>query len=95
MNTREAFIIYISYLIILFIGIKVVFFFKKPTPKNLVYEVTYLTVDSTWYTTPGQENSMQTECKYYARLNNGKVIRTSNKPFEIGDTAQVVTVNEK
>jgi hypothetical protein len=69
--------------------------FLADKPKNLVYEVTYLTVDSTWYTTPGQENSMQTECKYYARLNNGKIIRTSNKPFEIGDTAKVVIINEK
>jgi hypothetical protein len=69
--------------------------FLADKPKNLVYEVTYFTVDSTWYTTPGQENSMQTEYKYYARLNNGKIIRTSNKPFEIGDTAKVVIINEK
>jgi hypothetical protein len=69
--------------------------FLADKPKNLVYEVTYFTVDSAWYTTPGQENSMQTECKYYARLNNGKIIRTSNKPFEIGDTAKVVIINEK
>ena len=85
----------LGFLILFVLVLQGVMFLKKPTPKNLVYEVTYLTVDSAWYTTPGQENSMQTECKYYARLNNGKIIRTSNKPFEIGDTAKVVIINEK
>jgi len=47
-------------------------------------------VDSVWFTSPGQENTLQTDYHYYGRLTNGQVIKSSDKAFQIGDSIQYI-----
>lgn len=47
-------------------------------------------VDSVWFTSPGQENTLQTDYHYYGRLSNGQIIRSSDKAFQIGDSIQYI-----
>lgn len=49
-------------------------------------EKTQTFVDSIWYTTPGQENTLQTDFRYYGRTKNGQVVVSTSKPFIIGDS---------
>jgi len=50
---------------------------------------TWNTVDSTWFTKPSQEHSLQTSYKYYGHLTDGSTI-TSNKPIQIGDSIKYI-----
>ncbi len=53
-------------------------------------EKTQTVIDSTWYTTPGQENTMQTDFRYYGRTKNGQVVVSTSKHFDIGDTIECI-----
>jgi len=55
---------------------------------------TWNTVDSTWFTKPGQEHSLQTSYKYYGHLTDGSTI-TSNKPIQIGDSIRYIYYHYK
>ena len=61
-------------------------------PKKLVVtkEEFVSTIDSTWYTTPGQENTLQTDFRYYGRTKNGQVVVSTSKHFDIGDTIECI-----
>jgi hypothetical protein len=66
--------------------------FFKSTSCNFASDVVVVktksmsTIDSIWFTTPGQENTMQTDFRYYGKLKNGQVIVSNSKPFNIGDS---------
>ena len=61
-------------------------------PKKLVVtkEEFVSTIDSVWYTTPGQENTLQTDFRYYGRTKNGQVVVSTSKHFGIGDTIKCI-----
>ena len=61
-------------------------------PKKLVVtkEEFVSTIDSVWYTTPGQENTLQTDFRYYGRTKNGQVVVSTSKHFDIGDTIECI-----
>ena len=44
------------------------------------------TIDSVWFTSPGQENTLQTDYRYYAKAINGQVVVSTSRAFSIGDT---------
>ena len=44
------------------------------------------TIDSVWSTSPGQENTLQTDYRYYGKTLNGQVVVSTGKAFHIGDT---------
>ena len=66
--------------------------FFKSTSCNFASDVVVVktksmsTIDSIWFTTPGQENTMQTDFRYYGKLKNDQVIVSNSKPFNIGDS---------
>lgn len=47
-------------------------------------------VDSVWSTSPGQENTLQTDYHYYYKLSNGQVIKSNDRAFHIGDSIQYI-----
>ena len=49
-------------------------------------EKTISIIDSVWYTSPGQENTLQTDYRYYGKALNGQVIVSTDKAFHIGDS---------
>lgn len=59
---------------------------EKQNIKNLPQLQHLEVVDSTWYTSPGEENSMQVDYIYYCRTKTGWVLKTKSKAFEAGDT---------
>jgi len=44
------------------------------------------TIDSVWFTSPGQENTLQTDYRYYGKASNGQIIVSTDKTFHIGDS---------
>jgi len=44
------------------------------------------TIDSVWSTSPGQENTLQTDYRYYGKTLNDQVVVSTGKAFHIGDT---------
>jgi len=43
-------------------------------------------IDSVWFTSPGQENTLQTDYRYYAKTENGQVVVSTDRAFSIGDS---------
>ena len=43
-------------------------------------------IDSVWFTSPGQENTLQTDYRYYGKASNGQIIVSTDKTFHIGDS---------
>ena len=62
--------------------------FAVNEPKNVVVskEKFVSTIDSVWCTSPGQENTLQTDYRYYGKASNGQVIVSTDKTFHIGDS---------
>lgn len=70
--------------VFLFFWIHVIFDSKS---YKLVEEETIpATIDSVWFTSPGQENTLQTDYRYYGKASNGQVIVSTNKAFHVGDS---------
>ena len=44
------------------------------------------TIDSVWFTSPGQENTLQTDYRYYGKTSNDQVVVSPNRAFSIGDS---------
>jgi hypothetical protein len=53
---------------------------------KVVQEKVVSTIDSVWLTSPGQENTLQTDYRYYGKASNGQVIVSTDKAFHIGDS---------
>ena len=70
-------------------GISTLIKFSK-IPAVVVEKTNSTTIDSIWYTTPGQENTLQTDFRYYGRTKNGQVAVSTSKPFNIGDTIECI-----
>lgn len=62
---------------------------EKQNIKNLPQQQRFEVVDSTWYTSPGEENSMQVDYVYYSKTRTGRVFRTKDKAFQVGDTVLI------
>lgn len=43
-------------------------------------------IDSVWFTSPGQENTLQTDYRYYGKASNGQVVISTGRAFSIGDS---------
>lgn len=59
---------------------------EKQNIKNLSQSQRFDVIDSAWYTSPGEENSMQVDYVYYCKTRTGWVLKTKSKAFEAGDT---------
>ena len=61
-------------------------------PKKLVVtkEEFVSTIDSVWCTSPGQENTLQTDFRYYGRTKDGQIAVSTSKPFSVGDTIECI-----
>lgn len=62
---------------------------EKQNIKNLPQQQRFEVVDSAWYTSPGEENSMQVDYVYYSKTRTGRVFRTKDKAFQVGDTVLI------
>ena len=58
----------------------------KPSVKLIEKKEIISTIDSVWFTSPGQENTLQTDYHYYGKASNGQVIVSTDKSFHIGDS---------
>ena len=58
----------------------------KPSVKLIEKKEIISTIDSVWFTSPGQENTLQTDYRYYGKASNGQVIFSTDKTFHIGDS---------
>jgi len=58
----------------------------KPSVKLIEKKEIISTIDSVWFTSPGQENTLQTDYHYYGKASNGQVIVSTDKTFHIGDS---------
>ena len=47
-------------------------------------------IDSVWFTSPGQENTLQTDYRYYAKTANGQVVVSTDRAFSIGDSIMCI-----
>lgn len=65
-----------------------IFAFVRNESKKVVVskEKVVSTIDSVWLTSPGQENTLQTDYRYYGKALNGQVIVSTDKAFHIGDS---------
>ena len=65
-----------------------IFAFVRNESKNVVVskEKVVSTIDSVWFTSPGQENTLQTDYRYYGKASNGQVIVSTDKAFHTGDS---------
>jgi len=75
----------------LIIGLVAVFIVNSSKSNKIVItEKTQTTIDSIWYTTPGQEHTLQTDFRYYGRTKDGQVAVSTSKPFSVGDTIECI-----
>ena len=58
----------------------------KPSVKLIEKKEIISTIDSVWFTSPGQENTLQTDYHYYGKASNGQIIVSTDKTFHIGDS---------
>jgi hypothetical protein len=86
MRTNDIVTIIVLYLVFFLILI----FTNKENESLVIKEEHVAIVDSVWFTSPGQENTLQTDYHYYGRLTNGQVIKSSDKAFQIGDSIQYI-----
>jgi hypothetical protein len=86
MRTNDIVTIIVLYLVFFLILI----FTNKGNESLVIKEEHVATIDSVWSTSPGQENTLQTDYHYYGRLSNGQIIRSSDKAFQIGDSIQYI-----
>ena len=74
-----------AFLVLLILG----FFITDVVPdktKIIDKEKIISTIDSVWSTSPGQENTLQTDYRYYGKTLNDQVVVSTGKAFHIGDT---------
>jgi hypothetical protein len=85
---RQSGVVIITVVLVYSLAIFVNFSTKKEKQniKNLPQQQRFEVVDSTWYTSPGEENSMQVDYIYYSKTRNGRIFRTKDKAFQVGDT---------
>lgn len=86
MRTNDIVTIIVLYLVFFLILI----FTNKENESLVIKEEHIATIDSVWFTSPGQENTLQTDYHYYGRLTNGQVIKSSDKSFQIGDSIRYI-----
>jgi hypothetical protein len=86
MRTNDIVTIIVLYLVFFLILI----FTNKENESLVIKEEHVATIDSVWFTSPGQENTLQTDYHYYGRLTNGQVIKSSDKSFQIGDSIRYI-----
>jgi hypothetical protein len=86
MRTNDIVTIIVLYLVFFLILI----FTNKENESLVIKEEHIATIDSVWFTSPGQENTLQTDYHYYGRLTNDQIIRSSDKAFQIGDSIQYI-----
>ena len=74
-----------AFLVLLILG----FFITNIVPNKtriIDKEKIISTIDSVWSTSPGQENTLQTDYRYYGKTLNDQVVVSTGKAFHIGDT---------
>ena len=59
---------------------------NKPIETKTISSV----IDSVWFTSPGQENTLQTDYRYYAKTANGQVVVSTDRAFLIGDSIMCI-----
>ena len=59
---------------------------NKPIETKTISSV----IDSVWFTSPGQENTLQTDYRYYAKTANGQVVVSTDRAFSIGDSMMCI-----
>ena len=59
---------------------------NKPIETKTISSV----IDSVWFTSPGQENTLQTDYRYYAKTANGQVVVSTDRAFSIGDSIMCI-----
>ena len=59
---------------------------NKPIKTKTISSV----IDSVWFTSPGQENTLQTDYRYYAKTANGQVVVSTDRAFSIGDSIMCI-----
>lgn len=79
-----AFIVAVGILVALFLWTDHAF--HSNTTKVIDKEEVISTIDSVWFTSPGQENTLQTDYRYYGKALNGQIIVSTDKAFHVGDT---------
>jgi hypothetical protein len=62
----------------------------KPSVKLIEKKEIISTIDSVWFTSPGQENTLQTDYRYYAKTANGQVVVSTDRAFSIGDSIMCI-----
>ena len=79
-----AFIVALGIIIALFLWTDHAF---HPNKTKVIYKEEIIsTIDSVWFTSPGQENTLQTDYRYYGKALNGQIIVSTDKAFHVGDT---------
>jgi hypothetical protein len=71
-------------------GLIAISLISKPKKLAFTKEKFVSTIDSVWYTSPGQENTLQTDYHYYGRLSNDQVVKSNSRPFNIGDSVKYI-----
>ena len=79
-----AFIVAVGILVALFLWTDHAF--HPNITKVINKEEVISTIDSVWFTSPGQENTLQTDYRYYGKALNGQIIVSTDKAFHVGDT---------
>jgi len=59
---------------------------NKPIETKTISSV----IDSVWFTSPGQENTLQTDYRYYAKTANDQVVVSTDRAFSIGDSIMCI-----
>jgi len=88
MENKEA--LFVSLILGLLGGLIAVSLADKPKKLAVTKEKFVSTIDSVWYTSPGQENTLQTDYHYYGRLSNGQVVKSNSRSFNIGDSVKYI-----
>ena len=78
-----AFIVAVGILVALFLWTDHAF--HPNTTKVIEKQEIVSTIDSVWFTSPGQENTLQTDYRYYGKASNGQIIVSTDKAFHVGD----------
>ena len=82
--TKEGIVGVGSFLALLILGFFVTDLVPNK-PKIIDKEEVISTIDSVWFTSPGQENTLQTDYRYYGKASNGQIIVSTDKAFHVGD----------
>jgi hypothetical protein len=85
----------VVFIISLLLGLAVAFHISEPKKRIVEKEEFISTIDSVWQTSPGQENTLQTDYHYYGRLSNGQVVKSNSNAFTIGDSVKYIYYHYK